>query len=184
MLLFFDVLTMNPWHDVSFGDAAPEVVRAIIEIPRNSRTKLEIDKESGLIIMDRYLHSSVTYPQNYGFIPQTYCDDKDPLDVLVITQAEIVPMCLVDARVVGVLQMEDGGEQDDKIIAVADNDFTMKDIKDLSDVPQYMIDEIRVFFEDYKKLEKKEVIVKDFKGRDAAIQVVKDSIELYKKTFA
>ena len=109
----------NPWHDVSIGESAPDFVTGIIEIPKNCRAKYELDKESGMLSLDRVLHSSINYPANYGFIPQTYCDDDDPLDILVISQIEIVPMCLVKSKVIGVMRMMDGGEMDDKIIAVA-----------------------------------------------------------------
>ena len=109
---------MNPWHDVHFGDKAPEIVKAIIEIPKGSKGKYEIDKESGLIKLDRALFSAVHYPANYGFIPKTYADDKDPLDILVITSLELPHLCLVEAKVIGVMRMVDQGEMDDKIIAV------------------------------------------------------------------
>src|SRR5689334_13245376 len=115
-------MNFNPWHSVSVGKKAPETVNGIIEIPKGSRAKYELDKESGLLKLDRVLYSSVFYPANYGFIPQTYCDDNDPLDILILSQVEIVPLCIVPARVVGVMRMIDGGEADDKIIAVAAGD--------------------------------------------------------------
>lgn len=110
---------MNPWHDVSPGDNLPVTVNAIIEIPKNTRAKYELDKESGLLKMDRVIYSSMYYPHNYGFIPKTYCDDNDPLDILVISQIPIVSMCIVEAKIIGVMRMVDQGEADDKIIAVA-----------------------------------------------------------------
>jgi len=113
---------LHPWHGVSFGEHAPRVVNSIIEIPQGSRCKYEIDKASGLLKLDRIIYSSFHYPVNYGFIPQTYGGDKDPLDILVITSLALVPLTLVEAKVIGVMQMIDGGEADDKIIAVAAND--------------------------------------------------------------
>lgn len=171
----------NPWHTVSFGEKAPDIVNGIIEIPKNTRAKYELDKESGLLKLDRVLYSSVYYPANYGFIPQTYCDDKDPLDIIVLSQIEIVPMCLVEAKVIGVMHMEDGGETDDKIIAVAAQDMSVSHINDISELPDHFMLELRSFFEDYKKLEKKAVKVKEFKGADVAKDIILKSIELYKK---
>lgn len=171
----------HPWHDVSVGDNAPEIVTGIIEIPKNSRAKYELDKDSGLLKLDRVLYSSINYPSNYGFIPQTYCDDHDPLDILVLSQIEIVPMCLVEARPIGVMRMLDEGEMDDKIIAVAINDMSVGHIQDVSELPEHSFKELRSFFEDYKKLEHKEVIVEDFQGKEVAQQVIKQSILDYQK---
>lgn len=172
------------WHDISMGDDAPSVVRSIIEIPAGSRAKYELDKETGLMIMDRVIYSAMHYPANYGFIPQTLCDDNDPLDILVISQEKIIPNCLVKSRVIGVMHMEDGGENDDKIIAVAEGDMSVAHIHELSDLPQHTLDEIQNFFEYYKKLEKKEVNVRDFKDRETALKVIEDSITLYKEKFS
>jgi inorganic pyrophosphatase len=165
------------------GDDAPEVVRCIIEIPAGSRAKYELDKESGLMIMDRVLYSAMHYPANYGFIPKTLCDDNDPLDILVLSQENIIPNCIVNARVIGVMHMEDGGENDDKLIAVAEGDMSVNHIKELSDLPQHTLDEIQNFFEYYKTLEKKEVSVSGFQDRQTALQVVKDSITMYNEKF-
>lgn len=173
----------NPWHHVSYGKQSPEVVNAIIEIPKGSKGKFELDKESGLMKLDRVLFSSVHYPANYGFIPQTYCEDHDPLDILVITSIEIPPRCLIDARVIGVMRMTDQGEADDKIIAVAENDMSVNHILDISQLPPHTTVEIKRFFEDYKRLEHKEVKVEDFLGRVAAIRIIEESIELYQKTY-
>lgn len=174
----------DPWHDVSIGPQAPSVVRSVIEIPAGSRAKYEIDKETGLLILDRVLYSAMHYPANYGFIPQTLCDDKDPLDILILSQIKIEPMCLVNARVIGVMHMEDGGENDDKIIAVAEGDMSVDHVKEITDLPQHMLNEIENFFEYYKKLEHKEVNVHAFKNRETAIGVIEKSIQLYKDTFA
>ena len=169
----------NPWHHVSPGDQLPEIVNGIIEIPKGSRAKYELDKASGLLKLDRVLYSSVYYPANYGFIPQSYCDDKDPLDILILSQIDIVPMCIVAAKVIGVMRMLDGGEADDKIIAVAIGDPSVSHINDISELPQHFISELRNFFEDYKKLEHKTVVVEDFLNRETAIQILKDSFKLY-----
>ena len=174
---------LNPWHHVSPGDDAPSTVQGIIEIPRGSRAKYELDKLSGLLRLDRVLYSSVYYPANYGFIPQTFCDDQDPLDVLVLSQIEMEPLCIVDAKVIGVMRMLDGGEADDKIIAVAATDMSVNHINDISELPQHFINEIRHFFEEYKRLEKKEVKVEDFGNAEEAKEIVRQAIADYKKKF-
>ena len=117
-----NLYAQNPWHAVAIGKKIPQFVQAIIEIPKGSKAKYELDKESGLLKLDRVLFSAVHYPANYGFIPQTYCDDKDPLDILVICSVDVEPLCLIEAKVIGVMHMIDGGEIDDKIIAVAAHD--------------------------------------------------------------
>lgn len=169
-------MNANPWHDVSYGENAPDVVNGIIEIPKGSRAKYELDKDSGMIKLDRVLYSSVYYPANYGFIPKTYCDDNDPLDILIICQIDIIPMCLVEAKVIGVMRMIDGGEADDKIIAVAAGDPSVNHINDISELPQHFISEMRSFFEDYKKLENKTVIVEEFQDNVVAKEIVKIAI--------
>ncbi|WP_421750588.1 inorganic diphosphatase [Croceimicrobium sp.] len=171
----------NPWHSVSPGDKIPSYVNGIIEIPQNTRAKYELDKDSGLLKMDRVLYSSMYYPANYGFIPQTYCDDKDPLDILVLSQITVVPMCMVSARVIGVMRMLDGGELDDKIIAVAENDMSVNHIHDISELPVHFLKELKNFFEDYKKLENKTVEVEDFQNAEIARKIVLQSLEDYKK---
>jgi inorganic pyrophosphatase len=176
--------TFNPWHSVSTGENVPNVVNGIIEIPKASRAKYELDKESGLLKMDRVLYSSVYYPANYGFIPQTYCDDKDPLDILILSQVTVVPMCIVSARVIGVMRMVDHGEMDDKIIAIAENDMSVEHINDISELPNHFIRELRSFFEDYKKLEHKEVIVEEFQDASVARDIVQQSIVDYKEKFS
>ncbi|MBT1706108.1 inorganic diphosphatase [Chryseosolibacter indicus] len=173
-------MNFNPWHGVSFGKEAPEIVNGIIEIPKGSRAKYELDKESGLLKLDRVLYSSVYYPANYGFIPQTYCDDKDPLDILILSQVQIVPLCIVPARVIGVMRMIDGGEADDKIIAVAADDISVNHIDDISKLPAMFMEEIRHFFEEYKKLENKTVRVEEFQNAKVAQQIILQAIEDYK----
>ncbi|MBX0292733.1 inorganic diphosphatase [Hymenobacter sp. HSC-4F20] len=173
----------NPWHDVERGEDAPRVVNGIIEIPKGSKGKYELDKDSGLLKLDRVLFSAVHYPAAYGFIPQTYCDDKDPLDILVLCSVDIVPMCLVDAKVIGVMQMIDQDEEDDKIIAVAANDVSVNHYNDIADLPPHTLLEMQRFFEDYKALEHKQVTVERFMGREDAYRIIEDSIKLYNETF-
>jgi len=173
----------NPWHKVTPGINSPEIVNAIIEIPKNTRAKYELDKDTGLLKLDRVLYSSMYYPANYGFIPQTYCDDNDPLDILVLSQITVVPMCIVSAKVIGVMHMQDGDEMDDKIIAVAENDMSVNHINSLSELPKHFFNELRNFFEDYKKLEKKNVLVEEFRDVNVAREVVNTSIQDYKDHF-
>lgn len=175
--------SFNPWHHVSPGNDLPNIVNGIIEIPKGSRAKYELDKDSGLLRLDRVLYSSVYYPANYGFIPQSYCDDKDPLDILVFSQVDVVPLCIVPAKVIGVMRMLDNGEADDKIIAVAAGDPSVSHVNDISELPAHFISEMRSFFEDYKKLEKKTVVVEDFLGKDMAIQILNDAFKLYQEKF-
>jgi inorganic pyrophosphatase len=176
-------MNKNPWHDVSFGENAPSVVNGIIEIPKGSRAKYELDKDSGMLILDRVLFSSVYYPANYGFIPRTYCDDNDPLDILILSQIDIVPLCIVSAKVIGVMRMIDGGEADDKIIAVAEGDPSVNHINDISELPLHFISEMRNFFEDYKKLENKTVVVEEFQNKELAMEIVRKAIQDYNDKF-
>ena len=173
----------HPWHSVSPGENSPESVTAIIEIPKGSKAKYEIDKETGLLRLDRMLFSSVMYPANYGFIPQTYCDDHDPLDILVLCSADVYPLSMIEAKVIGVMHMVDNGEQDDKIIAVAKNDMSVNYIDDLSELPPHTMKEIVRFFQDYKALEHKNVTVEDLLGKEDAYHVIKESIALYDATY-
>jgi len=169
----------NPWHKVNIGENSPEIVNGIVEIPKGNRAKYELDKESGLLKLDRVLYSSIFYPANYGFIPKTYCDDNDPLDILVLSQVTIVPMCVVSSKVIGVMRMLDGGEHDDKIIAVAENDMSVNHFNDISELPPHFIKELRSFFEDYKKLEHKTVEVTQFQSAKIAQEIVQQSIVDY-----
>ena len=123
----------HPWHNVSPGKDIPQTVNGVIEIPKGSKGKYELDKASGLLRLDRVLYSSVHYPANYGFIPRTYCDDKDPLDILVIYSIDVAPLSLIESKVIGVMHMIDDDEQDDKIIAVANNDMAVNYINDISE---------------------------------------------------
>ncbi len=178
-----NISSINPWHAVPSGRLTPEFINGIIEIPKGSRAKYELDKETGLLKMDRVLYSSVYYPANYGFIPRTYCDDKDPLDILILSQIEVVPMCLVSAQVIGAMRMIDGGEADDKIIAVAEGDMSVNHINDISELPAHFIRELETFFEDYKKLENKSVVIEEFQSKFIALQIVEKSIQDYKEKF-
>jgi len=174
----------HPWHEVSPGDDIPSSVNAIIEIPKGSKAKYEIDKDSGLVKLDRVLFSSVMYPANYGFIPKTYCDDKDPLDILVLCSVDVYPMSIIEAKVIGVMHMIDNGEQDDKVIAVAKHDMSVNYINDLSELPPHTMKEIVRFFQDYKALEHKNVTIEQLFGRSYAYKVIQESIDLYQKEFA
>jgi len=174
---------LHPWHGVDYGSNAPSVVNAVIEIPQGSRAKYEIDKPSGLLKLDRVIYSSFYYPANYGFIPRTYGDDKDPLDILVLSLISIQPMCLVEAKVIGVMQMMDGGEADDKIIAVAANDPSINYYNNIEELPKHFFSEMRHFFEEYKTLENKSVKVEEFGDKNKAMQIVNDAIALYNDTF-
>jgi inorganic pyrophosphatase len=173
---------MNPWH-ISIGDKTPDIVKAVIEIPKGSRMKYELDKESGLLRLDRVLYSAMFYPMNYGLVPGTYFDDGDPLDILVMCSIDIVPLCVVDARVVGIMHMEDENGTDDKILSVAANDPAFQHIHDLEDIPQHHMHELKNFFEGYKALENKKVKVGNLYGRDKARECVRRSMHLYKEKF-
>jgi inorganic pyrophosphatase len=175
--------TLHPWHDVHPGSNAPKVVRAVIEIPTGSKTKFELDKETGLLKMDRILFSAVHYPANYGFIPQTFDDDHDPLDILVISSQELPPLCLVEAKVIGVMKMIDGEEMDNKIIAVALNDISVNYINTISELPPHTTVEIKRFFEDYKALEHKTVVVEDFLDENEAYRCIERSLGIYAETY-
>jgi len=173
----------NPWHDVNPGNDIEKSFLSIIEIPRGSKNKYELDKETGLLIADRVLYSSVHYPANYGFIPQTFCDDGDPLDVLVLCQEPITSLCIVESSAIGVITMTDEKGQDDKIIAVHANDPAYNTYYDISSLPPHIIKELKRFFEDYKVLENKEVVIDTLRGRVDALNVINASINLYDHTF-
>ena len=174
---------MNPWHDVKIGAKQPDIVQAIIEISKGSRAKYELDKESGMLRLDRVLYSSVHYPANYGFIAQTLGKDHDPLDILVLSQIDVQPLCIVRAKVIGVMRMIDAGEGDDKIIAVAADDVSVNHIDDIKQLPEHFNSELRHFFEEYKKLENKTVLVEDFQDREMAKKIIDTAVQDYRKEF-
>jgi inorganic pyrophosphatase len=177
------ITVLHPWHGAHYGSAAPERVTALIEIPEGSRSKYEIDKDTGLLRLDRVIFSSFIYPVNYGFIPQTLGQDGDPLDILVICSQAIQPLCLVEATVIGNMQMIDQGERDDKIIAVASKDPTVKHIKDIDELPEHFIHELKNYFEEYKKLENKVVEIDNFQNKTEAYKIIEEAILYYKEKF-
>lgn len=177
---------MNLWHDIPLGDNAPEEFNAIIEIPKGSPNKYEIDKETGLIKLDRVNYSAAPYPFDYGFAPQTLWDDNDPLDVIVLTSYPLHPGILVSVRPIAVIEMIDAGDSDYKIIGVPVEDKRWDDVKDLGDLNKHTLKEYQHFFETYKALKGKPspVVINDIKGRAEAIEAVKHSVELYKAKFS
>jgi inorganic pyrophosphatase len=173
---------MHPWHDsyvddTLIGNAFP----VVIEIPKGSKNKYELDKETGLLRLDRVLYSAVHYPADYGFIPRTYCDDGDPLDVLVLGQEPVYPLTLVDARAIGVMRMRDEKGIDDKVVAVSVHDPAFADFTDKDQLPGHVLREVRRFFEDYKVLEHKQVIVEDLLGPGEALRIIREALDLYRK---
>lgn len=174
---------LHPWHGVEVGEDAPKIVNAIIEISQGSRAKYEIDKASGLLKLDRVIYSTFHYPVNYGFIPRTYGDDKDPLDILVLTSLPIQPLTLMEAKVIGVMQMIDGGDGDDKIISVAATDPSVNHYNNMEELPPHFFSELRHFFEEYKRLEKKTVKVEEFQDKETAHRIIMDAVKSYKENF-
>ena len=166
----------------SLEEISENKFKAIIEIPKGSKAKYELDKKRGLIRLDRILYTSTHYPHNYGFIPLTFCDDGDPLDVLVLCSEPLIPLTVVDCRPIGVIEMLDGGKRDSKIIAVAVDDPFYNTYKNANDLPNHIGDEIKHFFDVYKNLENKTVTTGEVEGVDAAKKVIKEAIELYKVT--
>ena len=174
---------MNIWHDISEAQITAENFSALIEIPKGSNCKYELDKESGILRLDRILHTSTHYPQNYGFIPRTYADDGDPLDVLVICSVPISPMTLIQSYPIGNIRMIDGGKLDDKIIAIPFSDPNYNYIKTFDDIPSHIFDEIMHFFTVYKQLEHKTTDVQSLYGREQALEIIEEAIECYKRSF-
>lgn len=174
---------MNIWHDIDPSRITPEEFTAIIEISKGSKCKLELDKETGLLKLDRILYTSTHYPTSYGFIPRTYADDGDPLDVLVLCSENICPLTLVDCYPIGVIYMIDGGSRDEKIIAVPKDDPVYNQYKNISDLPAHMFEEMKHFFSVYKALENKETEVNGIEGKEQAIKIIAQTIDAYKKKF-
>lgn len=175
---------MNIWHDISGERISKEKFVGVIEISKGCKNKYELDKETGRLKLDRVLYTATHYPANYGFIPRTYADDNDPLDVLVLCQEDIVPLTLVDCYPIGVLIMIDGNERDEKIIAVAEKDPFLNVYKDISELPAHISTEIKHFFEVYKQLEDKKTVVEEFLGRKEAEEIIEKAIENYKEKFS
>jgi len=175
---------IHPWHDVSpalQGPMLPRHFRAIVEIPKGSKNKYELDKASGLLKLDRVLSSAVHYPANYGFIPRTLAEDDDPMDVLVYCTEEIPPLCLCQARAVGLMTMIDHGQADHKVIAVLMDDPIYSEFAKASDFPTHIFRMLRRFFEDYKQLEGKGVAVEEILPAEAAEAVIEDALARYER---
>jgi len=173
---------MHAWHDIYVDDHLIEkVFPVVVEVPMGSKNKYELDKETGLLKLDRVLYSAVHYPANYGFIPRTYCEDGDPLDALVLSQQEVVPLTIVEARAIGVMRMRDEKGLDDKIVAVSVGDPWFAGYRDKADLPPHVLRQVRRFFEDYKILEHKQVIVEDLLGAAEALEIIRDALELYRQ---
>jgi inorganic pyrophosphatase len=172
-------MSLHPWHEVELPRYVEEAIPAIIEIPTGSKVKYELDKATGLLRVDRILFSAVHYPANYGFVPRTYCDDGDPLDILVYCQEQIVPLAIMQAKVIGVMRMRDDKGEDDKLVAVSADDPEYADIADISEMPAHRMRELKRFFEDYKALEHKKVLVREPQGRAEALEVLRAAMKLY-----
>jgi len=172
---------MHPWHDVELGDAIESWFRAIIEIPKGSKVKYELDKHTGLLSVDRVLYSAVHYPANYGFLPQTYCLDNDPLDVLVLGQEPVVPLCILRAKAIGIMTMVDDKGPDDKVIAIHADDPEYAHYRDISELSAHRLRELERFFLDYKVLENKTVNVQNLRGRPDAEHVIREAVRLYRQ---
>lgn len=174
---------MNSWHDISQKRITPESFVAVIEIPKGSKRKYELDKESGLLILDRILSTSTHYPENYGFIPRTLAGDNDPLDVLVICEDKLNPLSLVKCRPIGVLKMTDNNEVDEKIIAVPQSDTVLESCADISQLPEHQYNRIKHFFEVYKYLENKQTKVGEICSVEEAKKIIVNCMENYGKVF-
>ena len=174
---------MNVWHDISTNRITAKKFEAFIEIPKGSKAKYELDKETGLLRLDRVLYTSTVYPANYGFIPKTFADDGDPLDVLILCGETIYPSTLVTCYPIGVIKMMDGGSLDEKIIAIPYDDPTYNGYYDIQELPKHIFEEMMHFFEVYKTLEHKNTTVKEICHRDEAMEIINKCIDSYKNTF-
>ncbi|MBX6312005.1 MAG: inorganic diphosphatase [Isosphaeraceae bacterium] len=172
---------LHPWHDVTPGEHLPLEFNAIIEIPMGASVKYELDKKTGLLRMDRVLYSAVYYPANYGFIPQTYAEDDDPLDVLVLCQEAVAPLTLVTARTIGLMTMIDSGKKDHKILAVAVGDPEFNGFREGRELPPHRLNMLRRFFQDYKLLEGKAVEVDEIQPAEMALPIIEDALQRYSK---
>jgi inorganic pyrophosphatase len=173
----------NIWHDINPERIKPEDFISVIEISKYSKKKYELDKETGYIILDRILYTSTHYPANYGFIPRTYGDDNDPLDVLLLCSETLEPLTLARAYPIGVMTMIDNGSNDEKIIAIPFNDPTYNNYHDIDDLPSHIFDEMMHFFKVYKHLENKQTAVKEIKGREEALKIIQSAMDNYNKKF-
>ncbi|HET6437301.1 MAG TPA: inorganic diphosphatase [Anaeromyxobacter sp.] len=171
----------HPWHDVELPQFVEDRIPAVIEIPTGCSVKYELDKKTGLLLVDRVLFSAVHYPANYGFVPRTYCNDGDPLDILVLCSEQIQPLAIMQAKVIGVMRMRDDKGVDDKIISVHADDPNYSDYSDVSELPPHRLRELQRFFQDYKALENKKVLVSAPQGRSDALEVLRDAVRLYEQ---
>lgn len=174
---------MNIWHEISPKRISTEDFEAVIEIPKGCSAKYELDKETGFLKLDRILHTATHYPESYGFIPRTLAQDGDPLDVLVLCSENIEPLSLIRCYPIGVIHMIDGGEDDEKIIAIPFNDPTFNTFKDISELPEHIFNEMTHFFEVYKALEHKSTSVETVAGRENAIEIIQKCIDSYVETY-
>ncbi len=174
---------MNIWHDISPKRITPNDFVAVIEISKGSKIKYELDKATGMIMLDRILYTSTHYPANYGFIPRTYADDKDPLDVLVLCSETLYPKTLVRCYPIGVIRMIDNGRQDNKIIAIPFDDPTYNTYRDIDELPKHIFDEMMHFFRVYKELENKSTAVDEMDNSSVAVEIIQNDIESYVENF-
>ena len=174
---------MNIWHDLDEKRVNADEFTAVIEITKGSKAKYELDKETGLIQLDRVLSTSMVYPQNYGFIPKTLSEDGDPLDVLVLCSENIQSMCLVECKPIAVIKMVDGGDNDEKIVAVCNCDKVFKNFEKMSDIPQHIYDEMVHFFENYKTLENKHCEILGVEDQESAKKIINEAIARYKEKY-
>ncbi len=175
---------MNVWHDIKEERIQKDDFLAVIEISKGCKNKYELDKETGMLKLDRVLYTATHYPANYGFIPRTYAGDNDPLDVLVLCQENIVPLTLVECYPIGVIKMIDNNEYDEKIVAVAKKDPFLNCYQDITEVPSHISAEIMHFFEVYKQLEGKQTMVEKILGREEAEKIIEECIQNYKNKFS
>lgn len=174
---------MNIWHDIAKNRIKKDDFIGVVEIPKGGDVKYELDKETGMLKLDRVLYTATHYPTNYGFIPRTYAEDNDPLDVLILCNEQIIPLTLVECYPIGVLIMNDSGEEDEKIIAISKKDPYLNEYDDISELPRHISDEIKHFFEVYKQLEDKKTEVKEMLGREEAEKIIEKCINNYNEKF-
>jgi inorganic pyrophosphatase len=173
---------MHPWHDTHIDESTIATgFPVIVEIPKGSTNKYELDKDTGLLRLDRVLYSAVYYPADYGFIPRTFCGDGDPLDALVLGQEPVYPLTIVEARAVGVMRMRDEKGVDDKIVAVSVRDPSFEGYTDKAQLPPHVLRQLRRFFEDYKTLEHKQVVIEDLLGPEDAVRIIREGMEMYRQ---